>query len=264
MPPPRPIRLGLLVPSSNTALEPLTTALLSSVPQNHPPNPTNSITAHFSRFPVTEIALTSTAQSQFDLAPILAAARLLADAHVDAIGWSGTSAGWLGLEADRTLCRAITEETGVPCTTSVLGLCRILDLLGVKEMGLVTPYLDGVQERIVGVFREEGYEVLAESHLGRKANVEFADIGEQVLDRQVETVLGKMEKREGKMRVISTFCTNLRAAQRVETWESQYDDLIVLDTVATVIWDLLRILAVDMSGITGWGKMFRIDMQNPD
>lgn len=263
MPPPRLIRLGILVPSSNTALEPLTTALLSSLPQNQPPNPTNSITAHFSRFSVTEISLSSSAQSQFDLAPILAAARLLADGHVDAIGWSGTSAGWLGLEADRALCRAITEETGVPCTTSVLGLCGILELLGVKEMGLVTPYLDEVQERILRMFGEEGCEVVAESHLGKKVNVEFAEIGEEVLDRQVNEVVGKMGKREGKIKVVSTFCTNLRAAHRVEAWESQYNDLIVLDTVATVVWELLRILDVDMSGISGWGKLFKNDMQKP-
>ena len=154
----------------------------------------------------------------------------------------------------------------MPCTTSVLGLCRILELLGTKDMGLVTPYLDDVQERIVRTFGEEGCEVVAENHLGKKVNVEFAEIGEEVLDRQVEEVVGKMDKSESKMSVISTFCTNLRAAHRAERWETQYENLIVLDTVATVIWDLLRILAVDMSGtkIPGWGKIFRIDMQNPD
>src|SRR4051794_32438196 len=86
--PPRRIRIGILVPSSNTALEPITTAICASLPVDK-----YNVTVHFSRFPVTTIALSSSALSQFDTEKILPAARLLADAGVDVIGWSGTSAG---------------------------------------------------------------------------------------------------------------------------------------------------------------------------
>jgi maleate isomerase len=40
--------LGMLTPSSNTVLEPVTTAMLAEVPE---------VSAHFGRFAVTEIAL---------------------------------------------------------------------------------------------------------------------------------------------------------------------------------------------------------------
>lgn len=56
------IRLGMLTPSSNTALEPATAALTAQLP---------NLTAHFSRFPVTEIALSDAALGQFDTGPIL-------------------------------------------------------------------------------------------------------------------------------------------------------------------------------------------------
>ena len=88
----RPLRLGVLTPSSNTALEPLTSALAAALP---------GASAHFSRFKVTEIALDAAALGQFDDSKILAAAELLADAKVDVIGWSGTSSGWLGFDRDR-------------------------------------------------------------------------------------------------------------------------------------------------------------------
>ena len=68
------IRLGILTPSSNTALEPLTSALLSGLP---------GASAHFARFRVTEISLRQASLGQFDNAAILDAARLLADARVD-------------------------------------------------------------------------------------------------------------------------------------------------------------------------------------
>ena len=44
----RTLRLGVLTPSSNTALEPLTSALAAGMP---------GCTAHFSRFKVTEIRI---------------------------------------------------------------------------------------------------------------------------------------------------------------------------------------------------------------
>jgi maleate isomerase len=59
------VRLGVLTPSSNTALEPLTSAIAALVP---------GASAHFSRFQVTEIALDNRALGQFDDSKILAAA----------------------------------------------------------------------------------------------------------------------------------------------------------------------------------------------
>jgi maleate isomerase len=246
-----PIKLGILVPSSNTNLEPLTCSILSSLPD---------VSVHFSRFPVTHIALSATALSQFDETAILTAASLLADAQVDVIGWSGTSSGWLGFEADEKLCRSIEQKTGIKATTSVLALNRLLDLVREREgqpvpFGLVTPYLDDVQAAIVSTYGKAGYEVKAESHLRKTVNVEFAKVSEDTLDGQLDEVIGHLG--DGT-KVISTFCTNLKAAQRVQHWEEKYGDLYVFDTTATVVWDMLRMAGVDYTGITQWGKLFEM------
>jgi maleate isomerase len=244
-----PIKLGILVPSSNTNLEPLTCSILSSLPD---------VSVHFSRFPVTHIALSATALSQFDETAILAAASLLADAQVDVIGWSGTSSGWLGFEADEKLCRSIEQKTGIKATTSVLALNRLLDLVrgrGEFDFGLVTPYLDDVQAAIVSTYGKAGYEVKAESHLRKTVNVEFAKVSEATLDGQMDEVIQQLG---AKTKVISTFCTNLKAAQRVKHWEEKYGDLYVFDTTATVVWDMLRMAGVDYKGITQWGKLFEM------
>lgn len=220
------------------------------------------VSVHFSRFPVTQIALSATALSQFDDAPILSAAKLLAEAEVDLIGWSGTSSGWLGFEADERLCRRIEEETGVKATTSVLALNRLLDTIRAStgqgdglKFGFVTPYLDDVSAAVCSTYGKAGYPVFAESHLNKTVNTEFAKVDEDTLDRQMEEVVVKLGPGP---RAVSTFCTNLRAAQRVAHWEAKYEGLVVLDTVATVVWDMLRILNVDYKKIEGWGKLFRI------
>jgi hypothetical protein len=124
-----PVRLGMLTPSSNTTLEPVTTAMLASFP---------SVSLHFSRFRVTEIALTGEALAQFDDRPILAAAELLAHAKVDVIAWNGTSSGWLGFDADQRLCERIEASTGIRASTSMLALNEILATTGVKRFGLAS------------------------------------------------------------------------------------------------------------------------------
>jgi maleate isomerase len=70
------ILMGMPTPSSNTVLEPLTYAMMAWL---------KAVSFHYSRFPVTEIALSESALSQFDDACLLAAATLLADANVDII-----------------------------------------------------------------------------------------------------------------------------------------------------------------------------------
>jgi maleate isomerase len=232
--------LGILTPSSNTSLEPLTSALCASAP---------GVSAHFARFPVTEISLKPQALGQFDDDKIIAAARLLADAKVQCIGWSGTSAGWLGLAADHVLCQRIEDATGIPATTSTLALAEIMRKTGAATLGLVTPYLDDVQAKILTNFAAEGMTCVAEQHLGISTNFDFSEVSEAELTYMVAAVARK------KPAAISTFCTNLKAAHLAERWEASYD-IPVYDTVSTVVWKMLRMLDYDTTQIKGWGRLF--------
>jgi maleate isomerase len=237
----RPIRLGVLTPSSNTALEPLTSAIVAGVP---------GASAHFARFRVTEISLSARALGQFDDANILAAAELLADAKVDAIGWSGTSSGWLGFDADRRLCERIRERTGIPATTAVLALNELLALRGVRRLGLVTPYTADVQQRIVENYARMDIEVVAERHLGISVNHEFAGVEPP----RLRDLIGEVA--EAKPQAITTFCTNLRAARLAGEVEAT-TGIPLLDTVSTTVWGLLRTAGASPAAVEGWGGLFQ-------
>jgi maleate isomerase len=232
--------LGVLTPSSNTVLEPLTSALLADLPD---------VTAHFVRFPVREISLREAALGQFDREPILQAARLLADARVGSIIWSGTNAGWMGFEADEDLCRAITQATGVPASTSVLALNEIFVRTGVKRFALVTPYLDEIQERIVGHYERAGFHCVAERHLGDRGNFSFSEYGEGTIANVIREVAAERPD------AITVFCTNLRGAAVVEAMEAE-TGIRVYDTVATGVWKGMRLAGADPSRIEGWGRLF--------
>ncbi len=233
--------LGVLTPSSNTALEPLTCAMLGALP---------GVSAHFSRFTVTRISLDTQALGQFDEDKVIAAARLLADARVDVIGWSGTAAGWMGFEQDVALCRRIEDATGIPATTSVLALNEILERSGRKDFALVSPYTGDVQARIVENYARAGFRCVAESHLGISENFAYSEVDADTLTGQLRAVAG------ARPQAIATYCTNLRAAHLVPSWEEALG-IPVFDTVSTVVWKMLSMTDNDPAGITGWGRLFQ-------
>jgi len=234
------VLLGMLTPSSNTVLEPLTSAILAGVPD---------VTAHFGRFRVTEISMNKRALGQFENQPILDAASLLADAKVSVISWNGTSSGWLGFDADVKLCEEIKEATGIPANTSVLALNEIFGMTGVKRFGLVTPYLDEIQEKIIANYANAGFECVAEQHLRDRGNFSFSEYGEEQIAEMIRTVA------KSKPQAISVFCTNLRGALVVERMEQELG-IPVYDTVATSVWKSMKMAGADPRRVKGWGRLF--------
>jgi len=234
------VRLGMLTPSSNTVLEPVCAEMLREVPE---------ASLHFGRFRVTEISMSAESNDQFAREAMLRAASLLGDAKVDSICWNGTSASWLGLNRDRDLCSAIAHSTGVPATSSVLAMFEILRRAGLKRVGIVTPYIDRVQELIVKNFAEEGISVVGERHLGLSENFAFANVRARQIAEMIRGVAA-----EGAEAAL-VLCTNVRAAPLTAELEEEIG-IPILDSIATAVWGALRLASVPPRRVRGWGRLF--------
>lgn len=232
--------LGVLTPSSNTILEPLTSAMVSGL---------DHVSAHFGRFGVTEISLGQESTQQFNLDNILNAAALLADAHVNSIVWSGTSASWLGIETDRALCQAIKQRTGIPAGSSVLAVNELFEKSGVKRFGLVTPYVGEIQEQIIANYASAGYECVAERHLGETRNFNFSEFTEETI---ADLILAVADQDPD---AITIMCTNMRGA-RIAAELEQRTGIPIYDSTAAAVWAALHIAGEDPAQIKGWGQMF--------
>jgi maleate isomerase len=233
--------LGMLTPSSNTVLEPVTQAMVSGL---------NEVSVHFARFKVTEIALSPSALAQFDDSEILRAAELLAHAKAGVIAWNGTSSGWLGFEADHRLCERITAATGIKSTTSMLALNEILGRNAVKRLGLVTPYLDDVQAKIVANYATLGVSCAAERHLSIRDNFSFSEVPSDRIRAMTREVAAAAPD------AVAIVCTNLRGAPLVEQLEHEIG-MPIYDSVSTVVWKSLSLAGIDPKRVTGWGRLFR-------
>lgn len=237
--------LGMLTPSSNTVLEPVTAALLAEVPE---------ASAHFGRFAVTEIALSAQALAQFAPEEILRATRLLAHARCQVIAWNGTSAGWLGFERDEALCAAITQETGAAACTSVLAINELFGRLGVRRFGLVTPYVADVQQAIAANYARAGIDVVAERHLGLQDNFSFSEVDEATLARLCREVAAA--GRGARPDALVILCTNLRGAALAPALEAELG-IPVIDSISAVVWKSLRLAGTDTRRVIRWGRLFQ-------
>jgi maleate isomerase len=194
------------------------------------------------------------AAAQFDPGPVVEAARLLADARVDSIVWSGTSGGWRGIADDQALCAQISAATGVPATTSTLALLAALRLLGTRRLGLVTPYPADMHDAVARTLAGEGLEVVASACDGFTAsNWELAAMPPERIDAMVAEVAAPVAA--GEPGAITVFCTNLAAADRVEAWETAFG-IPVLDSVALAVWHALELSGYTGPRPAGWGRLF--------
>jgi maleate isomerase len=235
-------RIGMLTPSSNTVLEPYTTAMLEVYG--------GRASVHFGRFRVKEISMSEASRTQFVEEPILQAASHLADADVDVIAWNGTSASWLGFDKDETLCRTIASETGIPGTSTILALNEIIKITGARTMGLVTPYLSEIQDRIIENYKEFGVEVIADRRLEDRGNFSFAEYSPELIAGLVQDVAAS------KPDVIAIVCTNFRGAPIVSRLEEELG-ILILDSIALTLWSTIRMAGLDPAEIKGWGHLFQ-------
>lgn len=234
------IRLGMITPSSNTSLEPMTSLLLAGSPE---------ITAHYARIRVTEITIGAKGLAQFDPAPMLEAASLLSDMWPNAIVWNGTSGGWRGLDADRQLCATLEDATGIATTTMTLALVDLLRRKGFERIAFVTPYTDDVQAKIVSTFTAEGFSCSTSPCLGISENFAFATVAGPTMDDMVARAAADRPD------VILPFCTNLAATPFARGWEERHG-IPVYDSIAMAARAGIELAGGSPTAITGFGTVF--------
>lgn len=234
-------RVGMLTPSSNTVLEPYTSARFAGLD--------GAASVHFARFRVVEISMSDASQAQFALDPILEAAERLAEARVGCIAWNGTSASWLGLEKDRELCRQIEARTGIPATSTMLAFEDYYQRRNIRRIGLVTPYVSEIQDRIIANCAARGIEVVADRRLEDRGNFGFAEYETDQIRGMVRDVAAAAPD------AISIVCTNFRGAPIAVEME-QETGIPVIDSVSITAAKCLNMIGIDPARVTGWRSVF--------
>lgn len=229
-------RIGLMVPSSNTTVEPEFYRAL-------PP----SVTLHTARLYLTTIAPDSISRMVEDMET---QAKLLASADVDVIVLGATAPSFLnGLGYDKELIAKIEGATGKKATTTSTALVEAIGHLGARRVVLGSAYDEKVNAIARAFLEASGVEVVGVKGL---ALVDNLVVGRLVVDTAYDLAL---EVDHASADAIVLSCTNWQTMDAIERIERDTGKAVISTTQAS-IWAALRAIGYS-EPIAGFGRLLR-------
>ncbi len=229
-------RIGLLVPSSNSSVEPEIYGLLPA-----------EVTLHTARLHLTHIS-PETIVAMVD--EIESQARLLASADVDVIMLGAVAPGLIrGAGYDRELAGKIEAATGKRAATTATATLDALRHLGAKRIAIGAPYDASVSKIAQSFMEANGIAVAGALDLGIVDNLKVGR-----LDDQVAYDLGRNVDRPDADAIVFAG-TNMRTMAVVERLERDLGKPVV-STTAACLWAALRIVGLKHP-ISGYGRLLR-------
>jgi maleate isomerase len=231
---PEGFRIGLLVPSSNTTMEP---DFYSMVP--------NDISVHTARMRLVEVNPDGLLKMAEDAER---GASLLSSAGVNVIVYGCTTGSLVGgVDWERDLTLRISDKTGIRTISTGGAVVEALCVLGGKRIGVVTPYSDVLNSREAGFLTAKGLEVSEIKGLGLINNLEIGRVSSHVIEGLVKDV-------ESDADVIFISCTNLPVIKIIEKLEKELNKPVVTSNQAS-LWAAL--LDSNITSIPGYGALLR-------
>ena len=241
------LRLGMILPSSNTVVEPVCNAMVADLPVDLTAGlPTVSV--HFSRFALTAVQVENPAAAYYDSGALLGAAMLLADARCHVITWNGSAGGLAGFERDRQLCREIESATGIPATTASLSILNEFKRARVRRFAMVTLNTPELNRTIIANFGGEGFEcVTSTSRTGIADNFAMAEVPPAEIAASAVACLDA----SGGADALIIYGTNTQGAPVARTLQEKLG-IPVLDSVAWGVFGALLQAGADIRPLTRW------------
>ena len=194
-----PVRVGLLGPSSNTVMEVDFNRRL----------PADRFTVHTGRMYLEET--TPEAESDMLDRHAMPAARDVGTARPHLLVFGCTSAGALrGNDADRELCERMAEATGTEVISTIRSVREALERRGARRVGIVTPYVEALNEKIRASVEADGIEVAAIRGLGITENFAIATVPPEQIVRFAQETIGGLD-----VDLAFASCTNFRAVEAI-------------------------------------------------
>ena len=194
----RPARVGLMIPSSNTMME-------VDFARDLPPG----TALHTARMFLEETTAAAEIRMLDEFA--LPAARDVGTARPDVVVFGCTSAGALrGNDYDTELCARISEITGAPTVSTIGAVRAAIAESGAASVGVITPYVDELNEKIKASIEADGTRVAAVAGLGITENFAIAEVGHDDIVAFAERALGQLAA-QASIGLIFASCTNFGA-----------------------------------------------------
>jgi maleate isomerase len=194
----RPARVGLMIPSSNTMME---VDFARDLP--------SGAALHVARMFLEDTTPAAEVRMLDEFA--LPAARDLGTARPDVVVFGCTSAGALrGNDYDTELCARISDLTGAPTVSTIGAVRAAIAASGATTIGVITPYVDELNEKIRASIEADGTRVAAVAGLGITDNFTIAEVGHDDIVAFAVRALGQLAA-QASIGLVFASCTNFGA-----------------------------------------------------
>jgi maleate isomerase len=194
----RPRRVGLMIPSSNTMME-------VDFTRDLPPG----TALHTARMFMEDTTAAGEHRMLDEFA--LPAARDLGTARPDIVVFGCTSAGALrGNDYDAQLCEQISQLTGAPAVSTIASVRAAIKESGATSVGVITPYVNELNEKIAASIEADGPQVAVIAGLGISENFRIAEVSQEEIVAFAVRALGQLAV-SGDIGLAFASCTNFGA-----------------------------------------------------
>lgn len=217
MPDPKNVkmRVGLLIPSSNTVME---VDLYQNLPQY--------ITVHTARMFLEETTASAERVMVEECAPRAAENIRTAKPHLVVFGC--TSAGSIGgPEYDRSICSRLAEITAAPTVGIFSAVRDKLMGMAIKSVAVITPYNEDINSNIRKGFEKDGFQVRTIDGMGITNNFDLSLVSAEEI---VEFAVRKLK--DIKVDGIFISCSNFHATDAIPTLKEYFSVPIVTSNTA--------------------------------
>lgn len=213
----QPLRVGLIVPSSNTVMEPDFHRLID-------------VPAIVSTTRIHLEDVTREAETRMLEEDLPKAVKLIATTAPDITVFGCTSAGALGrLSHDDAISRLIEARTGAKAVTVLRAVLTLLGSVRPQKIALLTPYIDDLTNSIARSLAEFGFPPVKAAGMGIKANLEIGRVTPSEILQFAETQLSGIDAD-----CLFLSCTNWRAIETVPHLQKKLEIPIVTSNQAAI------------------------------
>ncbi len=227
-------KIGLVIPSNNTVVEPELWAM-------RPPG----VTVHGNRI----LSRGNTPEAIVEMEKSTArAVEELRAGQMTVIAYACLATSLVkGMEWTRGVAERIAADTGIPAFTAAAATFEAARALGARRVAVATPYPDHIQALLPAFVAQTGLELAATRNLGVRNSLELWKIpGEEIraFARSVDVPGAE---------VLCIVATDLPTAEQIDAIERDLGKPVVTTNQA-ILWKALSLAGVD-EPVTGYGAL---------